>query len=199
MVFIHTEGNVNSFEWTSTETEQVEIKPGELQTVSPQPLPVERPTTESVEENPVIEQKEIASSGSMEVAASIPSELTYACLLIPRFSDHYLTGDITEDLPKWMKEICISYGWRLKSLTIRPGYMQWDISVPLTANPAHFIRLTRQLTSQKIFEDYPRFKRKNLSADFWAPGFSVVPGNQPQSVEVIDSFIREIRTQQGIY
>lgn len=199
MVFIHTEVKVNSFEWTSTETEQVEIKQGETQTVSPQPLPIERPTTEAVEEKPVIDQKENVSSVGMEAATQVNSELAYACLLIPRFSDHYLTGDITEDLPKWVKEICISYGWRLRSITIRPGYMQWVMSVPLTANPAHFIRLTRQLTSQKIFEDYPRFKRKNLSPDFWAPGFSVVPGNQPQSVEVIDSFIREIRTQQGIY
>lgn len=190
---------MNSFEWTSTETEQVESKQAETRTISSQPLSVEQPTVESVDESPISDQKESAIGNGIEAATSTSSELAYACLLIPRFSDHYLTGDITSDLPKWIKEICISYGWRLRSITIRPGYMQWVMSVPLTANPALFIRLTRQLTSQKIFEDYPRFKRKNLSPDFWAPGFSVVPGNQPQSVEVIDSFIREIRTQQGIY
>lgn len=193
IVFIHTEVNVDSFDWTSTETEQVETEQRDTQTVVSPPLPAAKPTVKPAEEKPVSERIDVES------AAQVTSEIAYACLLIPRFSDHYLTGDVTEDLPKWIKEICISYGWRLKSLTIRPGYMQWVMSVPLTANPAHFIRLTRQVTSQKIFEDYPRFKRKNLSPDFWAPGFSVVPGNQPQSVEVIDSFIREIRTQQGIY
>lgn len=189
---------MNSFEWTSTDTEQIEIKQGDIQTVSQEPAPVSGSVETAIDEKPAVKPVPVETA-EMESFTPISSELAYACLLIPRFSDHYLTGDITEDLPKWLKEICISYGWRLKSISVRPGYMQWVMSVPLSANPAHFMRLARQLTSQKIFEDYPRFKRKNLSPDFWAPGFSVVPGNQPQSMEVIDSFILEIRKQQGIY
>jgi REP element-mobilizing transposase RayT len=134
----------------------------------------------------------------LESIQQISYELSYSCLLIPRFSDHYLSGDITEDLPRWIKEICISYGWRLGAIMIRPGYFQWIITVPLTASPAQFMRITRQQTSLKILEDYPRFKRQNLSGDFWAPGFSVAPGNQFQSMESVNSFILQTRRNQGI-
>jgi REP element-mobilizing transposase RayT len=133
-----------------------------------------------------------------EPVQQISYQLSYSCLLIPRFSDHYLSGDITEDLPRWIKQICISYDWRLGEIMIRPGYLQWVITVPLTVSPAQFMRITRQQTSLKILEDYPRFKRQNLSGDFWAPGFSVAPGNQFQSMENVNSFILQTRRNQGI-
>ena len=126
------------------------------------------------------------------------SELSFACLLIPRFSDHHLVGDITEDVEEWMKQICISYGWRLDAIAVRPGYLQWVMIVPLNANPAQFLRIIRQHTSQKIFEDYPRFRRLNISGQFWAPGNFVVAGNQLQTLETINNFILQTRRQQGI-
>ena len=126
------------------------------------------------------------------------SELSFVCLLIPRFSDHHLVGDITEDLVEWMKQICISYGWRLDAIAVRPGYLQWVMIVPLNANPAQFMRTIRQQTSQKIFEDYPRFRRLNISGQFWAPGNFVTAGNQLQTPETINNFILQTRRQQGI-
>jgi REP element-mobilizing transposase RayT len=127
------------------------------------------------------------------------AEVSYSCLMIPRFDDHYLTGDIAEDLVDWVKEICISYGWRLDGIVVRPGYLQWVMTVPLTENPARVMRLIRQHTSQNIFEDFPRYKRKNMSGDFWAPGYYVAPGDQLLSLESISSFTLATRKQQGIF
>jgi REP element-mobilizing transposase RayT len=126
------------------------------------------------------------------------SELSFVCLLIPRFSDHHLVGDISEDLVEWMKQICISYGWRLDAIAVRPGYLQWVMIVPLNTNPAQIMRMIRQHTSQRIFDDYPRFKRLNMSGQFWAPGNFVVAGNQLQTLETINSFILQTRRHQGI-
>jgi len=195
---------VNSFEYRSTETEQLEVEKRDTQTVSQEPGPVS--ISVSVPAPEVEVEKEISAEPpvsietfDMESIPQISTELAYSCLLIPRFSDHYLAGDITRDLDVWMKEVCISYGWRLDAITIRPGYIQWGMTVPLTANPAQFMKVLRQQTSMKIFADYPRFSRKNVSPDFWAPGFSVVPGNHPHSADDINNFILQIRRQQGIY
>lgn len=133
--------------------------------------------------------------------AAVPqfsSQLSFACVLVPRFSDHYLAGDIVDCLREWIKQACISYGWRLESIAIRPGYMQWVMQVPLNANPAQFMRLIRRHTSEKIFEDFPRFKNKNISGEFWAPGNFVAPGNQLQTAEQVNEFIVQTRRQQGI-
>lgn len=189
---------MNSFGSKSTGNEQQEVEQRETQTVSRDPTPAPTPQTGHASEKLSASVSMFSEIPVMEPSLPNNSELAYSCLLIPRFSDHYLTGDITEDLVNWMKEICISYGWRLDAITIRPGYMQWVMTVPLTANPAQFMKITRQQTSQKIMEDYPRFRRKNLSLDFWAPGFSVFPGNHPQSMDSINNFIVQIRRQQGI-
>jgi REP element-mobilizing transposase RayT len=199
---------MNSFEYSSTETEQLEVKQKDTQTVSHEPGPVsvsvavpeiETAVETKVEEEILIDHPKSDEIFEVETLPQISTELTFSCLLIPRFSDHYLAGDITKDLEVWMKEVCISYGWRPGSITIRPGYMQWAMSVPLTANPAQFMKIIRQQTSLKIFEDYPRFSRKNISHDFWAPGFSIVYGEKPQSADDINNFILQIRRQQGIY
>lgn len=194
---------MNSFEPESIDTEELEREVGtSSSTVTQEPNTAPAPKVEIVEETPAepLPPSDHANvTFEMEAVPQISTELAYACLLIPRFNDHYLTGDITKDLVKWIKDVCVSYGWRLDAITIRPGYLQWIMTVPFTENPARFMKLLRQQTSQKIFEDYPRFKRKNVSLDFWAPGFSVVHGSSPQSPEEINSFILQIRRQQGLY
>ncbi len=186
---------VSSLTRLSNDTEQAELEREDQQTVLRDPLPISEPKAAGAGELPV----ERPSAIEVESVSRVSSGLTFSCVLIPRFDDHYLAGDITGDLQNWMMEICISYGWHLDAITIRPGYMHWVMTVPLTANPANFMRVTRQQTSQKVFEYYPRFKRKNLSNDFWAPSFSVAAGSQPHSMEDIDNFIRQTRSQQGIY
>ncbi len=131
-------------------------------------------------------------------ASQLSSELAFSCVLIPRFSDHFLVGDIVDWLTKWMKQVCISYGWRLEALSIRPGYMQWVMHVPMNSNPAQFMRQIRRYTSEQIFEDFPRFKQMNVSGDFWAPGNFVLPGNQLQTPEQVNEFILQTRRHQGI-
>lgn len=189
---------MNSFEYVITETEQVQLEKRESQTDLRESMPAAAPERIVEEEIP---STDLGSSETVELE-SIPqlsNELSYSCLLIPRFSDHYLTGDITEDLPDWVRQVCISYGWRLCGIMVRPGHLQWVMTVPLTTSPAQFMRIMRKLTSEKIFEYYPRYSRKNLSGDFWAPGFLVAPGNQFQSVESVSNFILQTRKQQGIY
>jgi len=178
-----------------TERRQGEQKPASHapKTLGSTSVPDEK--QEETRLSPGLSAGETYEAGSI---SHIASELSFVCILIPRFSDHYLIGDITESLSEWMKETCISYGWRLDAISVRPGYLEWIMSVPPNTNPAHLMKIFRQHTSQKIFEDFPRFKQKNVSGQFWAPGNFVVTGNQLQTPEVVNNFILQTRRQQGI-
>jgi REP element-mobilizing transposase RayT len=123
--------------------------------------------------------------------------LTYACLLIPRFVQHHLTGDLAERLSTWMPQLCVAYGWRLEYLAIRPEYLQWIVNVPPPTPPSYVMRLVRQQTSAKIFEEFPRYKKENPSGDFWAPGYLIMGGNQPHPAQLVKDFITQIRQRQG--
>jgi REP element-mobilizing transposase RayT len=134
----------------------------------------------------------------LEPVSRKPYDLSYSCLLIPRFSVHYLIGDISESLREWMHRICISYAWRLDDIAIRPEYLQWVLYVPAATPPSRCIRTVREQTSQLIFEDFPHIRRENMSKDFWAPGYLVLVGPTLHPPEMIAEFIQLTRQQQGI-
>ena len=124
--------------------------------------------------------------------------LTYACLLVPRFSTHYLTGDLSDHLGEWLPNICIAFGWRLEYLAVRPEYLQWVVNVQPNTSPGHLMRIMRQQTSEKVFAEFPRIKKENPSGDFWAPGYLIMGGSQPHPPQLVRDYIRTTRTRQGL-
>ncbi len=123
--------------------------------------------------------------------------LTYACLLVPRFSAHYLTGDLADKLSEWLPNICIAFGWRLEFLAVRPEYLQWVANVQPNTSPGYLMRIMRQQTSEKIFGEFPRMRKENPSGDFWAPGYLIMGGTQPHPQQLVRDYIRQTRQRQG--
>jgi REP element-mobilizing transposase RayT len=189
--------SLNTNKSSSVETEEVQRDQTEASGTPMTWVPAPTPEVKrEVLQTEIVDQPEtVAPQASMP---QLSSELSFSCVLIPRFSDHYLVGDIVDWLAKWMKQVCISYGWRLDTLAIRPGYMHWVMHVPMNSNPAQFMRLVRRYTSEQIFEDFPRFRQKNVSGEFWAPGNFVLPGNQFQTLDQVNEFILQTRRHQGM-
>ena len=124
--------------------------------------------------------------------------LDYACLLVPRFIHHLLVGDLSVYLSDWVQEICIAFGWRLEYISVRPEHLLWIVNVPPATSPGYLMRILRQHTSEKIFTEFPRFKKENPSGDFWAPGYLIMGGSQPPPAQLIKDFIAQTRQRQGI-
>lgn len=127
-----------------------------------------------------------------------PYITSFVCLLAPRFKEHLLIGDISELINIWMKDICISFGWQLRFIDVHPDYLHWIMAVRITSVPTRFMKIVRRETSKKIFDDFPRFKEKNMSNEFWAPWYFVGVGEVPYSRATIRSFINQIRFEQGL-
>ena len=123
--------------------------------------------------------------------------LTYACLLVPRFASHYVTGDLSERLGEWLPNICVAFGWRLEYLAVRPDYLQWVANVQPSTSPGYLMRIIRQQTSEKIFVEFARLKKENPSGDFWAPGYLIMGGTQPHPPQLVRDYINQTRTRQG--
>jgi REP element-mobilizing transposase RayT len=134
----------------------------------------------------------------LEPVLQQPYIISYVCLLIPRFENHDIAGDMVEYLHGWMSAIAISYTWKLEWIEIQKGHLQWLLSVPVAVPPAHFFRIIRQNTSGRIFEEFPRFRQENVGKDFWAPGHMLIVGKRPHAPEMISEFVRLTRLQQGI-
>lgn len=133
----------------------------------------------------------------LEPASAGVYHLTYACLLVPRFSEHYLTGEVADKLSEWMPIICVAFGWRLEYLSVRPDYLQWVANVPPATSPGYVMRVMRQQTSEKILASFPRLKLDNLADDFWAPGYLIMGGAQPHPSQLVKDYIKQVRQRQG--
>jgi REP element-mobilizing transposase RayT len=174
------------------------------------------PTPDEVDPFAVTRRHTVAEQRQLEAAeerASAPTKarkivlepvspalynLSYACLLIPRFDRHYLTGDLADRVANWMQDVCIAYGWRLEHIAVRPEYLQWIANVPPTVSPGFIMRIVRQQISSRIIADFPRYAKENPSGDFWAPGYLIMGGPQPHPSKLIKDFIQQTRQRQGI-
>ena len=159
--------------------------------------PVRRPMPGELDETRPHSITEVAGRVMLEPISPGLYNLTYACLLVPRFSSHYLTGDMSDRLSEWLPQICIAFGWRLEYLAVRPEYVQWVVNVPPATSPGYLMRIMRQQTSEKVFIEFPRLKKENPSGDFWAPGYLIMGGTQPHPPQLVKDYIKQTRTRQG--
>ena len=159
--------------------------------------PVRRPQPGELDETRPHSITEVASRVMLDPISPGLYNLTYACLLVPRFSSHYLTGDISDRISEWLPNICIAFGWRLEYLAVRPEYVQWVVNVPPATSPGYLMRIMRQQTSEKIFVEFPRMKKENPSGDFWAPGYLIMGGTQPHPPQLVKDYIKQTRSRQG--
>jgi REP element-mobilizing transposase RayT/CheY-like chemotaxis protein len=134
----------------------------------------------------------------LEPVSPAYSLLNYTCVLIPRLPQHHLTGALGEKVGHWVQQLCLSYGWRLEGIAVRPEYLQWMVQVGPSVPPAHLVKGIRQHTSQYIFENFGNYRRENPSGDFWATGYLIVGGPQPPSPKLLRDYIKETRSRQGI-
>ena len=159
--------------------------------------PIRKPRPGELDETRPHSITEVAGRVMLEPISPGLYNLTYACLLVPRFSSHYLTGDIADRLSEWLPQICIAFGWRLEYLAVRPEYVQWVLNVPPAVSPGYLMRIVRQQTSEKIFAEFSRLKKENPSGDFWAPGYLIMGGTQPHPPQLVKDYIKQTRTRQG--
>jgi len=159
--------------------------------------PIRRPMPGELDETRPHSITEVAGRVMLEPISPGLYNLTYACLLVPRFSSHYLTGDTADRVSEWLPQICIAFGWRLEYLAVRPEYVQWVLNVPPATSPGYLMRIMRQQTSEKIFTEFPRLKKENPSGDFWAPGYLIMGGTQPHPPQLVKDYIKQTRTRQG--
>ncbi len=159
--------------------------------------PIARPAPGSLEVTRESPTTEAARKLVVEPTTAGLYHLTYACLIVPRFSAHYITGDLADKIGDWLPHICIAFGWRLEYLSVRPEYLQWVANVQPNTSPGYLMRIMRQQTSEKIFSDFPRMKKENPSGDFWAPGYLIMGGTQPHPQQLVRDYIRQTRQRQG--
>ena len=99
------------------------------------------------------------------------SDVTF--YLVPASTSHYLIGELSVWLKRWMPALCETYGWQLGYLSVRPDYIKWTLVDFPEALIRRMLQVVRRETSGRIFRVFPNLRTDKTSGDFWAPGYLV--------------------------
>ena len=158
---------------------------GSRQLEGDQPVPAGKPMVD----NPFLAELEFDSNQLYQ--------LRLACALVPRLPQHRLQGELKLVVEEWMTTLCLAFGWRLEMLQVDEGCLCWIVQVGPDTSPAKLLRLVRQHTSLRIFDEAPSLAKENPSGDFWARGFLVIGGARSLSPSTIQAYIQRVRQRQG--
>jgi REP element-mobilizing transposase RayT len=111
------------------------------------------------------------------------SDVTF--YLAPRQDNHYLIGNLSRQLRRWLPELCEAYGWELGALSVRPDYLKWTLLDFPEKLIQEMLQIVRKKTSIRIFRVFPNMKKNVISPDFWAPGYLVDNQNRDFSTRAL--------------
>ncbi len=196
------------------ELDEVSI-PGDLEPtesnadILPPPLPP-LPTSEEVNEEGseiITSEPPFTEESTPELGESLPGtaplgvrsvRFDYFCVMIPNNPNQFLARDISDRLGFILPQLHIANGWRVTSLSIRPLFMMWQVSLPADTSPVEAVNEIRRRTTSHLYTNFTELLNNNDQNDFWAPGYLIMSGSLAPSNSLINDFIKRTRSaQQG--
>jgi len=142
-------------------------------------------------------QEAESNNDSKRVIKELDGELVFSFALVPRIPDHQMSGDLRKQISLWLPLMCVAFGWRLEEFRVRRDYVFWVISVQSGERPDAIASTMAAELSSRIFEEIPRLAKDNPSGEFWAAD-PLIRSGRVSNNEIIDRFIRQTRSNQGL-
>lgn len=119
------------------------------------------------------------------------SDVTF--YLAPGKDNHFLIGNLSRQLRRWLPDLCQTYGWELSALSVRPDYIKWTLRDFPEKLIQEMLQIVRKKTSIWIFRVFPNMKEGAVSPDFWAPGYLVDNQNRDYSTQSLLAHVAKNR------
>lgn len=132
-----------------------------------------------------------------QVKISLPAELPEVSdvtfYLVPAAERHFLIGELSGWLRRWLPPLCETYGWQLGYLSVRPDYLKWTLRDFPESLIREMLLIVRRKTSERIFRVFPNLKADNPTGAFWAPGYLVDTQNRDFSTQALIAHVASHR------
>jgi hypothetical protein len=93
---------------------------------------------------------------------------TYTVALIPGTENLFIQRQYSNILNQTMNRLALAFNWTLVNLTIRPTYMQWTLSMPVTLPQEDMISIVRKETTAELKKANPE-DLSGIGDDYWFP------------------------------
>jgi REP element-mobilizing transposase RayT len=124
-----------------------------------------------------------------------PIRVSLFAVLLPRFPEHELTGELSDRLRVWTMRLCLAWDWTAERIDVRPDRLEITLVLPPEESPAHAIQELRDGLSERVLRAFPELLTDLPSHRFWASSYLLRAGPPPPAQDV-DVFIQATRRAQ---
>jgi putative transposase len=92
--------------------------------------------------------------------------LNYHIVLVTKYRNQVLIGDIETFVKERIGDICLQYGWELLELEVLPEHVHLFVSAPPKIAPSRIAATLKSILAVDVFRAFPTLKKRR----FWGSG-----------------------------
>ena len=115
--------------------------------------------------------------------------IEYHFVWVTKYRHKVLGGDVAERLRELVRQTCERSEIEILSGVVSPDHVHILVSAPPQVAPSEIMRRVKGRSAKKLFEDFPRLRKRFWGRHLWARGyFCVTSGAMTQ--EKIEEYLR---------
>ncbi len=105
-------------------------------------------------------------------------KIEYHFVWATKYRYHVLVGDVALRVRELVRQTCEQFEIRIIRGVVSKDHVHLLVSAPPTLAPAEIMRRVKGRTARKLFEEYPRLKKRYWGRHLWARGYFCVTAGE---------------------
>ena len=98
-------------------------------------------------------------------------DIEYHFVWVAKYRYRVLVGDVALRVRELIRQTCEAFEIQILKGVVSKDHVHILVSVPPTMAPSEIMRRIKGRTSSKLFEEFPRLKKRYWGRHFWARGY----------------------------
>ncbi len=104
--------------------------------------------------------------------------IEYHFVWVTKYRYQILTGDIALRVRELVRQTCEAFEIRILSGVVSKDHVHIVVSAPPNMAPSEIMRRIKGRSARKLFEEFPKLKKRYWGKHFWARGYFCVSVGQ---------------------
>ena len=115
-------------------------------------------------------------------------KIEYHFVWVTKYRYQLLKGDVALRVRDLVRQTCEAFEIRIIKGVVSKDHVHIFVSAPTTMAPSEIMRRIKGRSAMKLFEEFPRLRKRYWGRHFWARGFFCVTSGQV-SEEMIKNYL----------
>ena len=114
--------------------------------------------------------------------------IEYHFVWVTKYRYKVLSGDVALRVRELVRQCCEAFEIRILSGVVSKDHVHVFVSAPPTMAPSEIVRRLKGRTASKLFEEFPKLKKRYWGRHFWARGYFCATAGQVTD-EMIQTYL----------